>query len=80
MNQYCVSCRREICDQLHRNTVLKRILSVVHESGIVKTFSHFVIRDNKSIIGLVRDLNPGPLAPKARIIPLDQRASYDKRI
>src|SRR4029434_2131963 len=23
--------------------------------------------------GLVRDLNPGPLAPKARIIPLDQR-------
>ena len=30
--------------------------------------------------GLVRDLNPGPLAPKARIIPLDQRAgtSMDK--
>ena len=26
--------------------------------------------------GLVRDLNPGPLAPKARIIPLDQRASH----
>ena len=26
--------------------------------------------------GLVRDLNPGPLAPKARIIPLDQRAAY----
>ena len=25
--------------------------------------------------GLVRDLNPGPLAPKARIIPLDQRAT-----
>ena len=25
--------------------------------------------------GLVRDLNPGPLAPKARIIRLDQRAS-----
>ena len=24
--------------------------------------------------GPVRDLNPGPLAPKARIIPLDQRA------
>ena len=23
---------------------------------------------------LVRDSNPGPLAPKARIIPLDQRA------
>ncbi len=26
--------------------------------------------------GLVRDLNPGPLAPKARIIPLDQRNAY----
>ena len=25
-------------------------------------------------IGLVRDLNPGPRAPEARIIPLDQRA------
>ena len=25
--------------------------------------------------GLVWDLNPGPLAPKARIIPLDQRAA-----
>ena len=25
-------------------------------------------------IGLVRELNPGPLAPEARIIPLDQRA------
>lgn len=28
----------------------------------------------KKIIGPVRDLNPGPLAPKARIIPLDQQA------
>ena len=26
------------------------------------------------VTGLVRDLNPGPLAPEARIIPLDQRA------
>ena len=25
--------------------------------------------------GPVRDLNPGPLAPKARIIPLDQQAT-----
>ena len=28
--------------------------------------------------GLVRDSNPGPLAPKARIIPLDQRAVLDQ--
>ena len=25
--------------------------------------------------GLVRDLNPGPRAPEAQIIPLDQRAA-----
>ena len=29
----------------------------------------------QQMVGLVRDLNPGPLAPKARIIPLDQRAT-----
>ena len=28
-----------------------------------------------STIGLLRELNPGPLAPEARIIPLDQAAS-----
>ena len=28
--------------------------------------------------GLVRDLNPGPLAPEARIIPLDQQAFKDR--
>ena len=27
------------------------------------------------IFGLVRELNPGPLAPEARIIPLDQQAT-----
>ncbi len=32
-------------------------------------------RGSKDRGGLVRDLNPGPLAPKARIIPLDQRAT-----
>ena len=26
--------------------------------------------------GLLRELNPGPLAPEARIIPLDQAARY----
>jgi hypothetical protein len=29
-------------------------------------------REGKSIAGDVRESNPGPLAPKARIIPLDQ--------
>ncbi len=34
--------------------------------------------NQKKLTGLVRDLNPGPLAPKARIIPLDQRATTEK--
>ena len=34
----------------------------------------------KIMHGLVRDLNPGPLAPKARIIPLDQRAEISCRL
>ena len=33
----------------------------------------------KTEAGLVRDLNPGPLAPEARIIPLDQRADVQVR-
>ena len=32
--------------------------------------------EQKNDVGLVRELNPGPLAPEARIIPLDQRATY----
>ena len=31
--------------------------------------------EKKAKIGLDRDLNPGPLAPKARIIPLDHQAT-----
>ena len=33
----------------------------------------------KKFIGPVRELNPGPLAPEARIIPLDQPAALVKR-
>ena len=34
---------------------------------------------NISILnGLLRELNPGPLAPEARIIPLDQAANETK--
>ena len=32
-------------------------------------------KKNKKKTGLVRDSNPGPLAPEARIIPLDQQAT-----
>ena len=34
-------------------------------------------RGEKKNYGLVRDSNPGPLAPKARIIPLDQQATLN---
>ena len=36
--------------------------------------TEFTIKRLKGIGGLVRELNPGPRAPEARIIPLDQRA------
>ena len=32
-------------------------------------------KKKKNVSGPVRDSNPGPLAPKARIIPLDQLAN-----
>ena len=34
-------------------------------------------RGGEAIQGLVRELNPGPLAPEARIMPLDQAACDD---
>ena len=40
--------------------------------------ANYIVADNteqSKILGLVRELNPGPLAPEARIIPLDQQAS-----
>ena len=33
----------------------------------------------QNVRGLVRDSNPGPRAPEARIIPLDQRAGVSDR-
>jgi hypothetical protein len=33
---------------------------------------------SKKTIGLVRELNPGPIAPESRIIPLDQTADTTK--
>ena len=42
-------------------------------SIVLITFPHYW---TEYLEGLVRDLNPGPLAPEARIIPLDQRAMF----
>ena len=38
-----------------------------------------MVHGKKKKVGPVRDLNPGPLAPKARIIPLDQQALHITR-
>ena len=63
------------------------IFAIAISNTIPRTISHLLnIFENqcnfsqkiKRIYGLVLDLNPGPLAPKARIIPLDQRAIYDR--
>ncbi len=35
-------------------------------------------KKKKKKAGLVRDSNPGPLAPKARIMPLDQQATVKR--
>ena len=35
-------------------------------------------KEKKGKSGLVRELNPGPLTPKARIMPLDQQATAEK--
>ena len=42
------------------------------QKGIVMSF---FMRQKMPKVGLIRELNPGPLAPEARIIPLDQRAN-----
>ena len=34
-----------------------------------------ISQNKKEISGPVRESNPGPLAPKARIMPLDQQAA-----
>ena len=42
---------------------------------MVQMFSKTIKTIETSEIGLVRYSNPGPLAPEARIIPLDQQGT-----
>lgn len=39
-----------------------------------RTVVVYYFKNSNKNFGLVRDLSSGPLAPKARIIPLDQRS------
>ena len=64
--------------QNHVNSVLSlntlgSFVSSFLEFCHYKTF--FFNRKRQAKVGPVRDLNPGPLTPKARIMPLDQRAT-----
>ncbi|GFQ98563.1 hypothetical protein TNCT_594571 [Trichonephila clavata] len=51
----------------------------VDNSKIIFEEINTKILEKKEHLGLGRDLNPGPLAPKARIIPLDHRATVHKK-
>ena len=54
----------------------KNLLSTISVDLTLVPTSNLESGDKQILsLGLVRDLNPGPLAPKARIIPLDQRAT-----
>ncbi len=54
---------------------LQQLNSIGRKYEIIHFFCLFVLREDKPPKrlsgGLSRDLNPGPLAPEARIIPLD---------
>ena len=63
------------------SSVVERPLRMRKASGSIPDLSkilkkYFVKICLKLKIGLVRELNPGPRAPEARIIPLDQRANH----
>ena len=61
------------CRQVKENEVPPRL-----ELGSLDSKSRVLtITPWDQAAGPVRDLNPGPLAPEARIIPLDQRADRD---
>ena len=46
---------------------------------IIIVISLIIVQKGKQF-GPVRESNPGPLAPKARIMPLDQQAKRSKAI
>ena len=64
LNTMQISIKYLVCKHIDTNKCRLEMMGVV-------------IISNKKIKkgGPVRDLNPGPLAPKARIIPLDQLAN-----
>ena len=53
---------------------MNRFLNSPIASALIIVKPSMIKTDSKTKIGLNRDLNPGPLAPKARIIPLDHWA------
>ena len=60
-----------VCESLVSERCCKRLVVCSSMKGERRVL-------DEKVCGPVRDLNPGPLAPKARIIPLDQRAKIFK--
>ena len=64
------------------SSVVERPLRMREASGSIPDISIIFLKSVQLLCskakgyGLVRDLNPGPRAPEARIIPLDQRATF----
>ena len=56
----------------------KKIIESRHYENKKRQKNKICAGKKKKKSGLVRESNPGPLAPEARIIPLDQQA-YDVR-
>ena len=60
---------KELCHEIYHN------LGNRHQIGFIAShYLYFYSNQKKRETGPVRESNPGPLAPEARIMPLDQQA------
>ena len=71
---WCISMESRVAQWKRAGPITQR--SVDRNYALLTIFIPATFMETKIIGGLVRDLNPGPLAPKARIIPLDQQATH----
>ena len=58
--------------------IASAVVLIIAECRVWKRVTRYALDKNIEKDGLNRDLNPGPLAPKARIIPLDHWALYNR--
>ena len=60
--------------------MVERSIRIRDAPGSIPGVSTSFEGNRQKYFGLVRELNPGPLAPEARIIPLDQQASQSEKV